>query len=148
MDGSNSCPILRCVSNQQRGFQQGCVRTHLRISEAPESFCSYRAYLYQWYIRGSESNSWPGLACICDKGLSARGKEVVAPDETPFSTDIGGPEPVLPGWLWRILSDDNQHFHNHSHPDDSPTRNLNAIADAHNGSRSVSSEFSPALSVD
>jgi hypothetical protein len=92
------------------------------------------------------------LLVFVTKASKPRGKEVEAPDETPFSTDIGGPEPVLPGWLWRILSDDNQHlhfhFHNHSHPDDSPTRNLNAIADAHNGSRPVSSEFSPALSVD
>jgi hypothetical protein len=71
------------------------------------------------------------------------------PDETTFSAGIGGPESVLPGWLWRITGHDKQQFYTHSGPDDYPTTgNLDAIADAHNGSGSVSSEFSPALSGD
>ncbi len=80
--------------------------------------------------------------------FSARGKEVEIPDETTFSAGIVGPEPVLPGWLWCIPGDDNQQFHTHSSPDDYPAGKLGAIADAYNGSGSVSSEFSPALSVD
>ncbi len=80
--------------------------------------------------------------------FSARGKEVKVPDETAFSAVIGDPESVLPGWLWCILGDDNHQFHTHSSPDDYPAGNLGAIADAYNGSGSVSSEFSPALSVD
>jgi hypothetical protein len=80
--------------------------------------------------------------------FSARGKEVEASDETTFSAGLGGPESVLAGWLWRIPGDDHQQFHTHSGPDDAPTFTLGAIADAHNGSRSVSSEFSPALSGD
>jgi hypothetical protein len=71
-----------------------------------------------------------------------------APDETTLCVGIGGPVSLLPGCLWRIPSDDNQQFHIHSGPDDSPTGNLNTISDAHNGSGSVSSEFSPALSGD
>jgi hypothetical protein len=101
----------------------------------PESFCSLRAYFYQWHMRGGEPGLWPGLAPLCYDSLSARGKGVKAPDETTFSAGISGPESVLPGWLWHI-------------PDDSPTSNLNAIADAHHGSGSVSNEFSPALSTD
>jgi len=77
-----------------------------------------------------------------------RGKEVEAPDETTFSAGIGSPESVLAGWLWRIPGDDNQPFHTHGGPDNSPTGHLGAIADAYNGSGSVSSEFSPALSGD
>jgi hypothetical protein len=80
--------------------------------------------------------------------FSTRGEEVEVPDETTIGVGIGGPESVLPGCLWRILSDDIQQFHAHSGPDDSPTGNLNAIADPHNGSGSVSSAFSPALPVD
>jgi hypothetical protein len=57
---------------------------------------------------------------------------VEAPDETTFSLGIGGPEPVLAGWLWRISNDDNQQFYTHCGPDDSPTGNLRAIANAHN----------------
>ena len=71
-----------------------------------------------------------------------------APDEHTFSAGIGGPESVLAGWLWCIPGDDNQQCHAHSGPDDSPTFTIGAIADAHNGSRSVSSEFPPALSGD
>ena len=71
-----------------------------------------------------------------------------APDATTFSAGSGGPKSMLPGWLWRIPSDDNRQFLTHRNPDDSPTGHLGAIADAHNGSGSVSSEFSPALSVD
>jgi hypothetical protein len=51
-------------------------------------------------------------------------------------------------WLWRIPGDDHQQFHAHSGPDDAPTFTLGAIADAHTGSRSVPSEFPPALSGD
>ena len=90
----------------------------------------------------------PVLAPICNGLLSARGKEAEAPDETPFSTDIGGPESVLPGCLWRIPGDDKQQFHIYSVSNDSPTLNLNAIADTHNGSGPVPGEFSPALSFD
>jgi hypothetical protein len=64
------------------------------------------------------------------------------PDESTFIAGIGGPESVLPGWLWRIPSDDNQQIHTHSSPDYYPT------TDAHNGSGPVSSGFSPALSGD
>jgi hypothetical protein len=71
-----------------------------------------------------------------------------APDDTTFTVGMGGSEFVLPSWLWRILGDHNQQFHTHSSPDDYLTGNLGAIADAHNGSGSVSSEFSPALSSD
>ena len=64
--------------------------------------------------------------------FSARGKEVEAPHETTFSAGIGGPESVLPGWLWCIPRDDNQQFHIYSDPDDYLTGNLGAIADTHN----------------
>jgi hypothetical protein len=57
---------------------------------------------------------------------------VEAPGETTFSAGIGGPESVLPGWLWCIPRDDNQQFHIYSDPDDYLTGNLGAIADAHN----------------
>ena len=95
-----------------------------------------------------EPGSRPGLALVCDDGLSAREKEVEAPDETTFSVGSGGPESELAGWLWPIPGDDTQPFHTHSGPDNSPTGHLAAIADAHHGSGSVSSEFSPALSGD
>src|SRR5256885_4941547 len=75
-------------------------------------------------------------------------KEVEAPDEPTFSAGSGGPKSVLAGWLWPIPSDDNWQFLTHPNPDDSPTGNLGARAFAHTGSGSVSSAFSPALSVD
>ena len=90
----------------------------------------------------------PDSLLFVTTAFSARGKEVEVPVETTFSAGIGDPESVLHGWLWCILGDDNQQFHAHSSPDDYPTGNLGAIADTYNGSRSVSSEFSPALSVD
>src|SRR5262245_5848208 len=99
-------------------------------------------------MRGGEPGLWAGLAPVCDDGLSARGKAVEVPDETTFCLGIGDPESVLPGRLWCISSDDNQPFHIYSGSDGYPTGNLGAIANAHNGSGSVSSEFSPALSAD
>lgn len=90
--------------------------------------------------------AWNGSSLLLQP-LSKRERSG-GPGETTFSAGIGGPESVLPGWLWHIPGDDNQQFLTYRDLDNYPTGNLSAIADAHNGSGPLSSEFSPALSGD